>query len=71
MLISCGSSSACGEGAGGAAAVADGGSCRAEDEPGPGPSPGSFFSLPHPPLDQWVPLNALHLTELLLNINLN
>lgn len=48
----CGSSSACGEGAGGAAAVADGSSRWAEDEPGPGPGPGSLLPLSHPPVDQ-------------------
>lgn len=43
---------ACSQGAGGAAAVADGSSCWPEDEPGAGPGAGTLLPLSHPPLDQ-------------------
>lgn len=45
-------SSACRKGAGGAATVADGSSCRPEDEPGPGPGAGTLLPLSHPPVEQ-------------------
>lgn len=46
------SSAARGQRAGGAAAVADGSSCRAENEPGLGRGLGTILSLPHSPVDQ-------------------
>lgn len=52
LLMSYVCSSARGQRAGGAAAVADGSSCRPEDEPGPGPGAGPLLPVSHPPLDQ-------------------